>query len=40
MNNKLKKKEKMTLKKTFFKLNNNAVIRKTMENVRSHGKLR
>ena len=36
MNTKLKSKEKMTLRKTFFNLMNNAALGKTMGNVRKH----
>ena len=36
MNKKLRKKQKMILKKIFFKLLNNAVFGKTMENLKKH----
>ena len=36
MNNKLRKQAKMILKKTFFKLMNNSVFGKIMENERKH----
>ena len=36
MNNKLKQKAKNSFQKDFFNLMNNAVVRKTMENVRKH----
>ena len=36
MNVDLRKKQKITLNKIFFKLTNNAVFEKTIKNVRNH----